>query len=131
MTDDLAARYGRPRTGPRRGRRLVVVIAIAVVAVIAAWVLWAGLGRSTGSLEATDTGYTVVDEHTVTVSFAVSVDPRTPVICAVQALDSTYGVIGWKVVSYPGSTRRLTPHTETLRTTERADTGLIYRCRLA
>jgi hypothetical protein len=49
----------------------------------------------------------------------------------VQALDSRYGVVGWKIVDVPPSDQRTRLLTERLRTTNRAETGLIYRCWLA
>jgi len=131
MTEELANRYGRTRNRARRSRWLILAAAAAFVAVFVAWVLWAGLDEDQGSLEATDTGYRIVGEHAVALTFAVNVAPGTPVTCALQALDESFAVIGWKVVSFPGVGSRVTTHTETVRTTERANTGLIYRCRLA
>jgi hypothetical protein len=130
-TEELASRYGRTRSRSRRNRWLFLTAAAAFVAVFVAWVLWAGLDQDTSSLEATDTGYTIVDQHHVRLTFEINVAPGTPVTCALEALDEQFAVIGWKVVSYPGTGQRLTTHTETVRTTERANTGLIYRCRLA
>lgn len=131
MTENLATRYGRTRSNSRRDRRLILSAAAAFVAVFVAWLLWAGLDEDKGSLQATDTGYTIGGEHSVTLRFAINVKPGTPVTCAVQALDERFAVVGWKVVSYPGTAQRVTEHSETVRTTERANTGLIYRCRLA
>jgi len=130
MTEELANRYGRTRNRARRSRWLILAAA-AFVAVFVAWVLWAGLDEDQGSLEATDTGYRIVGEHAVALTFAVNVAPGTPVTCALQALDESFAVIGWKVVSFPGASSRVTTYRETVRTTERANTGLIYRCRLA
>jgi len=131
MTEELANRYGRTRNRARRSRWLILAAAAAFVAVFVAWVLWAGLDEDQGSLEATDTGYRIKGEHAVALTFAVNVAPGTPVTCALQALDESFAVIGWKVVSFPGASSRVTTYRETVRTTERANTGLIYRCRLA
>lgn len=131
VTEDLASRYGRTRQRSRRDRWLFLAGAVVAAVVVVAWALWAGLANDSASLQATDTAYTIVDEHTVRVSFAVTVDAGTAVTCAVQALDESHAVIGWKVVSYPAATHRLTTHTETVRTTELANTGLIYRCSLS
>ncbi|KQV07501.1 hypothetical protein ASC63_09565 [Leifsonia sp. Root112D2] len=131
VTDELASRYGRSRTRSRRDRWWIAGVALAFVAVFTAWVVWAGLDDGAGSLEATDTAHTIVDAHTVSVSFSINVAPGTPVNCALEAMNETFTIVGWKVFSYPATTQRVTAHTETLRTTELSNSGLIYRCWLA
>ena len=128
MTGQLAERYGRTRNRARRDRWWIIGIALAFVAVFTAWVLWAGLDGSSSDLEATDTAHTIVDAHTVSVTFSVNTAPGTPVTCAVQALDESFAIVGWKIVSYPGSSQRVTSHTETIRTTQLSNTGLISSC---
>ena len=128
MTGQLAERYGRTRNRARRDRWWIIGIALAFVAVFTAWVLWAGLDGSSSDLEATDTAHTIVDAHTVSVTFAVNTPPGTPVTCALQALDESFAIVGWKIVSYPGSSQRVTSHTETIRTTQLSNTGLISSC---
>jgi hypothetical protein len=128
VTGQLAERYGRTRNRARRDRWWIIGIALAFVAVFTAWVLWAGLDGSSGDLEATDTAHTIVDAHTVSVTFSVNTAPGTPVTCAVQALDESFAIVGWKIVSYPGSSQRVTSHTETIRTTQLSNTGLISSC---
>ena len=128
MTEQLAERYGRTRNRTRRDRWWILGIALAFVAVFTAWVLWAGLDSSSGDLEATDTAHTIVDAHKVSVTFSINTPPGTPVTCAVQALDESFAIVGWKIVSYPGSAQRVTSHTETVRTTELSNTGLISSC---
>ena len=128
MTDQLAERYGQTRSRGRRDRWWIIGIAAAFVAVFTAWVLWAGLDGSSSGLEATDTAHTIVDNHSVSVTFSINTSPGTPVTCAVQALDQSFAIVGWKIVSYPGSAQRVTSHTETVRTTELSNTGLISSC---
>lgn len=127
-TDELASRYGHSRKRTLRDRWWIAATALAFIAVFAAWALWAGLDDTTGSLEATDTAYTIVGAHSVKVSFAINVDPGTKVDCALEALNPSYAIVGWKVVSYPAKSERLSTYTETIRTTELSNTGLIYRC---
>jgi hypothetical protein len=131
VTEELATRYGRSRGRSRRDRWWIGAVAVAFVAVFTAWVVWAGLDGDAGSLEATDTAHTIVDAHSVSVSFTINVNPGTRVNCALQAMNPSFAIVGWKVVSYPGTTQRVTAHTETVRTTELSNTGLIYRCWLA
>jgi len=46
----------------------------------------------------------------------------------VQALNSTFAIVGWVIVDVAASSERTRTFTKTVRTTELAVTGLIYRC---
>ncbi len=125
---DLDQRYGRTRV---RGRteRLILLIAGGIFAVIlVAWVVWAGLDGNEAMVESRDVAHTVVDDHTVRVDYEVSMPIGEQASCAVQALNSEFTTVGWKIVDIPASDRFTQKFTETLRTTLPANTGLIYRC---
>ncbi|MGX5682551.1 DUF4307 domain-containing protein [Schumannella luteola] len=126
--DALAARYGRTPRAARRTRLVIVLAAIAFAVVFALWLWWAGLLGTSAQLEVKDTGHQVVDDSTVTVDWQFSVEPGTPARCAVQALNSAFAIVGWVVVDVPASDARTRDFTQDVRTTERAVTGLIYRC---
>lgn len=127
----LDARYGRTPGAARRTRWIVLGAAAAFIAVFAAWLIWAGIGGTGAQFEAKDAGYEVLDDRAVTVRWNFTIPPGTPATCAVQALNSTFGIVGWKVVDVPASDRITRSLTETVLTTEPAVTGLIYRCWLA
>ena len=129
--DELAERYGRGPADRRRMRWWFAATAVAFAVVFGAWLWWGGLSSPAAQLEARDAGYEVVDDRTVTVEWRLTVEPGTPSKCAVQALDSRYGVVGWKIVDVPPAEQRTRLLTERLQTTDRAETGLIYRCWLA
>ena len=126
--DELAERYGRGPVDRRRNRWWFVATAAAFAVVFGAWLWWGGLSSPAAQLEARDAAYEVIDDRTVTVDWRLTVDPGTPAKCAVQALNARYGVVGWKIVDVPPSEERTRLLTEQLQTTERAETGLIYRC---
>ncbi|MDQ1608654.1 MAG: hypothetical protein QOE16_1386 [Microbacteriaceae bacterium] len=128
VTDELAGRYGRSRSRIRRERWWIVGVAIAFIAVFAAWTVWAGYDGTSATLEETDTAYTVHNAQSVSVSFTINTAPGQPVSCAVEAMNATFAIVGWKIVSYPASQLQVTSHTETVRTTELATTGLISQC---
>lgn len=131
-TSVLDERYGRSPHAKKRQRRLGWIAGGAFALVFCAWVVWAALDAvGPASLEVRDTAHVVVDERTVAVTFELSVATGTPSYCAVQALNDTFAVVGWKVVEIPPSGQRTRTFTETVRTTELASTGLIYRCWLA
>jgi len=129
---DLDARYGR--TPNRRRRTIIATIALAASLALAftAWIVWSGVASgSTGgqaAFESTDTGFTVVNDREVAVTWDFTVAPGTTARCAIQALSSNYSIIGWKIVELPASTTRTRQLSDTVRTTEPASSGLIYRC---
>jgi hypothetical protein len=125
---DLDSRYGRTPGTRRRRLWFAVVAAVAFVVVFTAWVIWAGLDGSGPSLEANDTGYDLIGDDHVAVRFALTVEPGTPVRCAVQALDDHFEVVGWKVIDVPPSDERSRSLVETIRTVSPANTGLISKC---
>ncbi len=129
--DVLDARYGRTPGKRQRDRAIMVVTAALFVVVFAAWVVWAGLDNGQGNLNAQDIGHRIVDDSTVTVTWQVSVTPGTRVACALEAQNSAHAIVGWKIVELPASASLTNQYTETVRTSQRAVTGLIYRCWLA
>ena len=127
-TTELDARYGRS-TSTRRRTRLIAIVAGAVgLLAVIAWVVWGGLLGPDASLEARDLGYDIVDDSLVRVDFEVTADAGSEVGCAVQALNESFTVVGWKVVELPASQQRTRSFSEDVRTTELAVSGLIYRC---
>ncbi|TBN57399.1 DUF4307 domain-containing protein [Glaciihabitans arcticus] len=125
---DLDARYGRTRSSASRTRVISWSAAAAFVVVFVAWLVWGGLLGAPAQLEVRDTGHTVVDGALVDVSFALTVEPNSPVSCAVQALNDGFSVVGWKIIQLPPSEQRTRALETSVRTSELASTGLIYRC---
>lgn len=125
---DLDARYGRSPHTARRNRVIGFVTAGAFAIVFGAWLLWAGLLQTPAQLEVRDTGFLIRDDRAISVRWEVSTDPGNEVTCAVQSLNSSFGIVGWRIVEIPPSDQRTRVLTETLRTSELAVTGLIYRC---
>lgn len=124
----LDARYGRTPADRRRQRWIIIVAAVVFAAIFTAWVVWAGLDNGQGSLDARDIGHRLVDDRTVNVTWEVSVAAGTTVSCALQAQNAAHGIVGWKIVELPASDTYTRRFTETVRTAQRAVTGLIYRC---
>jgi len=126
---DLDARYGRR---PARARAIAVWAAAAALVVAAlAWFVWAnplGLG---GRVDWRDTAYRILGADEVEMSWELTVDPGLGSSCAVYAMNELFGIVGWKVVEIPASDRVTRELTDTVRTTEPAVTGLVYRCWLS
>lgn len=127
----LAARYGRTPRTRRQNRWIFGSVAAAFVLVFAAWVTWAAFDGDSGDLSTTDIAHSVIDDRTVSVTFLVVAPTDASYSCAVQALNERSAVVGWKVIEYPAIPVQSQQYTETVRTTELATTGLIYRCWLS
>jgi hypothetical protein len=127
-SSDLDARYGRTPSATRRTRWVVAASGVAFAAVFATWLVWGGLLEAPAQFEVRDTGHSIDSDAQVTVEWEFSAEPGTAARCAVQALNSTFGIVGWLVVDVPPSEQRTRQFSEAVRTTERAVTGLIYRC---
>ena len=130
-TTALDERYGRTPALSRRRRIIAIVVAGGFALVFGAWLIWAGLLGDTAAIEFRDVGHEIVDDSLVRVRWQVTVEPNTSVSCAVEALNESFSVVGWKVVDVGASEQRTRSFTEEVRTSELAVTGLIYRCWLA
>ena len=128
VSENLDARYGRTPSGRGRDRRLLWIVAGGFALVLVAWVVWAGLDGSAPQIEARDTRHSIIDEHSVSVTFEVSMPAGSSASCAVEALNENFTIVGWKVVDLPPSELYTRSVTEIIRTTELSNTGLIYRC---
>ena len=128
MSTDLDSRYGRTRTNAKRTKLFAWTAVGGFVVVIAAWLIWGGLLGAPALLEVRDVGHTVIDDGLVEVGYELNVEPGASVRCAIQALNSGFSVVGWKIIDVPESNERTRSLSETVRTTELAVTGLIYRC---
>jgi hypothetical protein len=62
------------------------------------------------------------------VTWRLSVPSGTATACVVQAFNEDFTVVGWKVVEIPASDRPQRTFTETVRTAQDANTGLISTC---
>jgi hypothetical protein len=121
-------RYGRTPTNRKRDRRLLWGLGGVFAVVLVAWVVWAGFDAPSSEIEARDTRHEILDEHSVKVTFEVSMPRNSSASCAVEALNEGFTIIGWKVVDIPPSDTYTRSFTEIVRTTELSNTGLIYRC---
>jgi len=127
-TATLDDRYGRTPGRVRRARLVGVVAAAAVALVFLAWVIWAGTGQTSHGLDTDTIGYQVVSDHETVVHSQVSVDPGTAARCAVQVLDRSYTIVGWREVRLPASDQRSRSISTSVATVSRGVTGLIHDC---
>ena len=122
----LEERYGR---GPRPARRGVFWMTVAVVAVASvATFSWLTISNALSEVGFDETGYEVVDDRTVTVSFQATPPAGAAFTCAVKALDEDFGIVGWRVIQYPAFENTTRAFVETIPTVARATTGTVHSC---
>jgi hypothetical protein len=124
----LDDRYGRSPARRRRSLVLAVIVAVIIAVTFGVWVIWAGPGQDDHGLDSEDVGYRVESNEMTLVHSQVSADPGTKVDCAVQVLDRSFSIVGWKIVSIPASTQNTTSIDTQVRTSARGVTGLINKC---
>jgi len=128
VSTSIEARYGRTPERRRRTRLIAVIVGAGVVLAVGAWVLWVGLLGPSASLGSRDLGYVLDGDSRIEVRYEVTMDAGDTASCALQALNTDFGIVGWKVVEITASEKGTRQFRETLRTSEQAVTGLIYRC---
>jgi len=121
----LDERYGRTTSVRRRWTIVIVSVIGAALVALFAWMTVAG---SVDDVGVDTTGFSVEDARTVELAFQVTAPAGRSVACALEAQDADHGVVGWKVVEYPGSELRTRAFHETIPTTAEATTGLVNAC---
>jgi hypothetical protein len=127
----LEDRYGRTPAGRRRGRLAAVLTAAVLVVAAAIWAALTGVGGASETTDLATTGFTIESDSAVTVGWEVTGEAGVPLICAIEAQDPDGVVLGLVEVRVPVTGQPARSGTTTVRTTRRADTGLIQSCRRA
>ncbi|WP_226532475.1 DUF4307 domain-containing protein [Microbacterium paraoxydans] len=122
----LDERYGRTRR-----RRLPWIIGSAVALVVIGAFSWMTVAQSMASVDADDLGFTLIDEYSVDVSFQVTGVQGKDVVCALEALDEEFGVVGWKIVEIAAGDSHSQALSVTVPTVAEATTGLVNTCWVA
>ncbi|GAA2163700.1 uncharacterized protein DUF4307 [Humibacillus xanthopallidus] len=108
------------------------VIGTLGVAAGVAVAVWFGISSTVGLASFTTTGYKVLDDQSVRVTFELNRPADKPTTCTIQALARDFAPVGSIDVTYsppPAGTGSLTTsETVTLRTTSRAVTGEVKTC---
>jgi len=125
---DLEARYGRTPSRSRRERIVGIGVLVAILLAATLWVWWVGTEQSSTQLQSRTIGHEIVDGTTVQVILEVSVESGTTVECAIEALNTAYGIVGWVQLELPPAEAFTTTHVVEVRTSELATTGLVSEC---
>lgn len=129
----LANRYGSPKRRLSRRARWILACAALFAGVVLMGII--ALTSATPDVSSKDVGFDVVDSTYATVDFRVTKEPGTTAECAVRVLNSSYAIVGWKVVTVgptPPSEgiddRRTTVETASLRTESLGVSGGVDSC---
>ena len=124
----LDERYGRTPRSASLQRAIGIGTAALFAVVLGAWLIWGGVLERPSQLQYRDVGHTLVSETEVIVSYEVTTAPGTEVACVVQALNASFGIVGWRIIELPPSENWTRVFDTTIRTSETAVTGLLYEC---
>nr|WP_231713356.1 DUF4307 domain-containing protein [Arthrobacter sp. zg-Y769] len=109
----------------RRARIIAVSTAVTAGVVAAAWM---NIPSSTGTVTSKDVGFSLPEDGRVLVDFKVDKSAGSTAACAIQALNESYAVVGWKtVILGPDAPESSTRQVE-LRTDSPAVTGGVNSC---
>lgn len=122
----MPSRTTLPRPAP--GTTKWWVIGTLGIAAGIALAVWFGLSSTLGQPNWQTTGYKVVDDQNVRVTFEVSRPGGKALTCTVEALARDFSVVGTAQVGVPASSEETSTETATLRTTSRAVTGQVRTC---
>ena len=127
-TKRLANRYGQTPENAARSKIFGWLAAGGFAVILGAWLWWGAVLEPPSQLQYRDVAHTIVSETNVVVNYEVTTAPGTPITCAVQALNASYGIVGWLIVDIQPSDQWTRVFETPLRTSEPAVTGLLYEC---
>jgi len=123
------ARYGRPRLSRRSRRRVVIALAVLVVAAgtVVAVVGYQRLG--TGEVAGSLAGYQVLDNETASVTISVTrANPSRPVDCIVRVRAADGSETGRREVLVPPSEAATVQVTTTVKSSQPPVMADVYGC---
>ncbi len=103
-------------------------LGIAFTLAFTVFASWRVLSVADQAIDATTTGFKVVDDRTLKLTFDVHKPPQVAVVCTVHAQDRKKNVVGTLFVDIPAATERTTTHEVLIKTTTQAFAGLVHDC---
>ncbi|MGO1517935.1 DUF4307 domain-containing protein [Arthrobacter rhombi] len=135
-TDDappssVANRYGAPKRGLTRRRKIVMISVALVLAIIAAGVVaWWNVKPYSSK----DVAFDITSNTSANVTIQLEKKPRDTVSCNVRVMNESYAVVGWKTVTFgatEGTGRETIIKDFDLRTESLGVTGGVTTCWVA
>ena len=120
--DLLAARYGKTASTGKLNRRNIIALGEVLLVAFLAWAIWVA-ATGANQIKSQDVGYEVFSPNQTSVRFKVE-SPAGPAVCAIQVLNQSFTVVGYKEVPIPASGQYET----FVNTTELGVSGLVDKC---
>lgn len=124
--DLLAERYGAKKPGNPARNRVLSILGVTGLVAMAGYFAWANYTP----VVSTDVGFRVISEWRTEVDFELSKPVDAVVVCSFEALDNSFGVVGWAEYEFGPSDTTTNRYTINLNTYSMAVTGLVDECRL-
>ena len=100
-------------------------VALALAVVVAALM---NIPSSAGSVTSKDVGFRFPEEGRAVVDFKVDKSPGATAACAVQVLNESYAIVGWKTVEFGPDVPESSSHQVELRIDSPGVTGGVSTC---
>lgn len=123
----LAQRYGVKSKPPSTRRNQKLLAGVGVLLLVGATWFFSSVNFNPVSYK--EIGFEVVDEWQTTIEFEVTAPVGTVLSCDLQAIDSSFGVVGHKTVELAAVETQTARYSSEIRTTMRAVTAVVEICR--
>lgn len=123
----LADRYGVKQHTPLRQRRQFWAGFLGVVGLAVATFWFSNTNYNPVSYEVV--AYEVVNDWQIRIEFEVVAPAGSELSCDLQAMDSTFGIVGHKTIDLPAGDAAVSRYSASVRTSAKAVTGVVEICR--
>ncbi|MDG2497755.1 MAG: DUF4307 domain-containing protein [Aquiluna sp.] len=124
--DLLTERYGDTRPKNTRRNRALSILGVGAMVLITGFFAMANYSP----VVATDVGFRVESQWRTEVDFELSVPAGSTVVCTFEALDNSFGVVGFAEFEFGPSETDTNRYTVAINTYALAVTGLVDECTL-
>lgn len=122
----LAARYGVKTSQNSTRNRILAGIGILVMILIAGYFTLANYSP----VATKDVGFRVISDWQTEIEFELTKPIDSTAVCSFEALDNSFGVVGWNQFVFGPTDYETNRYTVTLNTYKMAVTGLVDDCEL-
>ena len=131
MTERPAARYGRRRLSVYARRWIVIGLTVLILSLGVAVAVLGYQRLGTAAVGGTLSGYRIVDDETVSVTFTVTrTGPSQPAVCILRARSKDGSETGRREVLVPPSTQKSVQVTAIVKASRPPVIGDVYGCGL-
>lgn len=125
-SDLLSTRYGVKTKQNSKRNRILAVLGVLVMVAIAGYFTIANYSP----ISTNDVGFRVVSQWQTEIDFEISKPRDSTAVCSFEALDNSFGVVGWAEFEFGPTDAETNRYTVTINTYKMAVTGLVDDCEL-